>query len=73
MTRDIIELIANELHLDLHKSEVRDIEHYIKTDPDDFTVDIDGDEYRFIHEDCIWDIYVEGIKAHNRAMLLRWS
>lgn len=62
MTRDIIELIANELHLDLHKSEVRDIEHYIKTDPDDFTVDIDGEEYRFIHEDCIWDIYKEGIK-----------
>ncbi len=29
---------------------------------DDFTLDFDGNEYRIISEDAIWDIYVEEIK-----------
>jgi len=62
MTRDILELIANELYLDVNKDEVRAIEHQLKTDYNDFYTDIDGEEYRFIHEDFIWDLYVEGIK-----------
>lgn len=62
MTRDILDFIANDLNLDISKDEVRSIEHEIKTGEYDFTADIDGEEYRFIHEDEIWDIYVEAIK-----------
>ena len=29
---------------------------------DDFTIDFDGNEYRIIHNEAIWDIYVEEIK-----------
>jgi hypothetical protein len=62
MTRDILKFIANDLNLDISKDEVRSIEHEIKTGEYDFTADIDGEEYRFIREDEIWDIYVEAIK-----------
>jgi hypothetical protein len=61
MTRDILEMIQ-DLQLDINRDEVREIEHYLNCD-DDFYVEIDGEEYRFINEDAIWDIYVEGIQA----------
>lgn len=62
MTRDILEFIANDLNLDISKDEVRFIEHEIKTGETDFIAEIDSEEYRFIHEDEIWDIYVEEIQ-----------
>lgn len=30
---------------------------------DDFTLDFDGNEYRIIHDQAIWDIYVDAIKS----------
>lgn len=62
MTRDILELIANELHLNIVREEVHHIVEEIQTGEYDFFADIDGEEYRFIREDEIWDIYVDGIK-----------
>lgn len=29
---------------------------------DDFTIDFDGNEYRIIHNESIWDIYAEAIR-----------
>ena len=34
----------------------------INNGEDDFTFDFDGNEYRIIHADSIWEIYVEEIK-----------
>lgn len=62
MTRDILELIANELHLNIVREEVHHIIEEINTGEYDFYAEIDGQEYRFIREDEIWDIYVEGIE-----------
>ena len=62
MTRDILELIANELHLNIVREEVHHIIEEINTGEYDFFAEIDGQEYRFIREDEIWDIYVDGIK-----------
>ena len=61
MTRDILELISESLQLEINRDEVREIERYIESE-NDFYVEIDGQEYRFIHDDFIWDIYVDGIK-----------
>ena len=60
MTRDILEMIQ-DLQLDINRDEVREIERYIESE-NDFYVEIGREEYRFINEDEIWDIYVEGIK-----------
>ena len=63
MIRNILEFIANNLELEVNRNEVRDIVNEIRTGSwTDFYANIDGEEYRFIHEDYIWDIYVEGIK-----------
>ena len=63
MTRDILETITDTLDLQVDRSEVREIERQIQGgDYNDFYAEIDGGEYRFIHEDFIWKIYVEGIK-----------
>lgn len=63
MTRDIIDCIATELELQVNRDEVRAIEEQLVSgDYEDFYADIDGEEYRFIHEDFIWDIYVDDVK-----------
>lgn len=61
MTRDILELISESLQLEINRDEVREIERNIESE-NDFYVEIDGQEYRFIHDAFIWDIYVDGIK-----------
>lgn len=61
MTRDILELINESLQLEINRDEVREIERYIESE-NDFYVEIDGQEYRFIHENAIWDIYVDSIR-----------
>ena len=60
MTRDILEMIQ-DLQLDINRDEVREIERYLNSD-NDFYVEIDGEEYRFINEDAIWDIFVDEIQ-----------
>lgn len=63
MTRDIIDCIATELDLEVNRDEVRAIEEQlVGGDYEDFYAEIDGREYRFIHEDFIWDIYVDDVK-----------
>lgn len=41
------------------KDEMRDL---LECGLDDFHIVLDGSEFRFIHTDAIWDIYVNGIK-----------
>lgn len=38
------------------------LEDIAENHSDDFTIEFDGNEYRIIHDDGIWDIYVEEIK-----------
>ena len=37
---------------------------------EDFYVELEGGEYRFIHEQDIWDIYVEGIEEITKECYL---
>lgn len=60
--RDILECISIELDLTVNRDEVRELEDKLYTDYDDFFIELDGEDYRFIHEDFIWDIYVDEIK-----------
>lgn len=59
--RQILEFISEELELDVNRDEVVEFEGLLNSE-NDFHIDIDGNEYRVINSDCIWDIYVEGIQ-----------
>ena len=61
-TRDVLNCIKYELDLAINRDEVRDILEKIDTDYDDFEVEIDGQWFRFIHSNYIWDIYVDSIQ-----------
>ncbi len=61
ITRHILEFIKYQLDLDINRDEVKEIENQLNSE-NDFITDIDGRQYRFIHEDIIWDTYVEEIK-----------
>ena len=61
MIRDILELINESLQLQINRDEVREIERNIESE-NDFYVEIDGQEYRFVQDEFIWDIYGDGIK-----------
>lgn len=60
--RDVLECISYELGLSINRDEVIELEDKIYLEYDDFIIDIDGEEFRFIHKDHIWDIYVESVK-----------
>jgi len=62
-------LLANldqheEADIDANDLELIELYETIESeiDNDDFTIDFDGNEYRIISDDAIWDIYVEEIK-----------
>jgi hypothetical protein len=61
LKKQIKEFIQDELELDAHSQEVEELKNEIENS-EDFYIDIDGQEYRFISEFKIWDIYVEEIK-----------
>ena len=58
--RQILEFINEELELDVNRDEVKELERELNS-YNDFYIDINGNEYRFIHSDIIWDIYKETI------------
>ena len=55
---EVIEIIEAELSIELHTDDAENLidEMYCKND---FTIEIDGGEYRFINDSEIWDIYFE--------------
>jgi hypothetical protein len=59
--RQILEFISYELELDIDKDEVREFERSLNSD-NDFWIEIDGQEFRVINDQVIWDIYVDEIK-----------
>jgi len=61
ITRQILEFISEGLDLDINRDEVKEIEFNLNLE-NDFMADIDGCEYRIIHQDIIWKTYVEEIK-----------
>ena len=61
ITRQILEFISEELELDINREEVKEFENQLNLE-NDFYIEIDGNEYRVINADAIWDIFVEEIK-----------
>ena len=61
ITRHILDFIKYQLDLDINRDEVRKIENQLNSE-NDFIADIDVCQYRFMHEDIIWDTYVEEIR-----------
>lgn len=62
MRRHVLECIVYELDLPINKDEVKELEDKLFHDYDDFFVELDGQEYRFIHENYIWEIYKDELK-----------
>lgn len=60
--REVLEFIYEELDLAIDRDEVRELTEKLTDIEPDFYIEIDGEEYRFIHDDDIWDIYVETIR-----------
>lgn len=61
ITRQILEFISEELELDINRDEVNEFKSFLNSE-NDFNIDIDGNEYRVINADAIWNIYVEAIQ-----------
>ena len=60
-TRQILEFIHEELELSINRDEVIALQKHLYRD-NDFHIDIDGNEYRFINADVIWETYSEAIR-----------
>ena len=58
---EILNFIDSELDLLCDVYEVSEIEKKLNSD-NDFTVEIDGEEYRFINEGVLWETYINTIK-----------
>lgn len=61
INREVLEFIHEELELSVDREEARELVDQLESE-DDFYQEIDGEEYRFIRDSEIWDIYVEGIR-----------
>lgn len=61
--RELVEAVINHTGDNYTYSEVKELDEVIEDKRShDFWFEFDGAEYRVIHEDCIWDIYKEGIQ-----------
>ena len=58
---EILNFIDSKLELLCDVYEVSEIEKKLNRN-NDFTVEIDGEEYRFINEGVIWETYINTIK-----------
>ena len=61
LKKQIAEFIEEHLELYAHEEEVKELEYEVENS-NDFFIEIDGREYRFISEDVIWDAYVSEIQ-----------
>lgn len=60
--RVIIDSQNHRINMDDAREAIETLRDSINQEEDDFTFDFDGNEYRIISENSIWDIYVEEIK-----------
>jgi hypothetical protein len=60
--REVLEFIYDDLDLSINRDEIRELTQYLSDLTEDFYIEIDGEEYRFIHAENIWDIYVEELR-----------
>lgn len=58
----LAEICSTNSH-DLTYTEVRGALEELRDSSNDHCLELDGNEYRIIHSDDIWDIYVEEIKT----------
>lgn len=57
--REIIESHDHSIDMDQAREAIETLRDNLNSD---FNFEFDGNEYRIIADDCIWDIYVEEIK-----------
>ena len=57
-----IDSILLELNKEIEESEVNELFTQLDDEEEDFTIELEGEEYRFIHKDSIDEIYKETIK-----------
>lgn len=69
MTRQALEFISYELDLSINRDEVRELLDQLNSE-NDFWIEIDGQEYRFIHADVIWETYKEAIEETTKDCYL---
>jgi hypothetical protein len=62
LKKQIAQFIGEELELYVHEEEVKELGYEVENS-NDFFIEIDGKEYRFISEDVIWDAYVSEIQS----------
>lgn len=60
--RTIIDSQNHRIDMDDAREAIETLRDNINKGGDDFSFDFDGNEYRIISEDYIWEIYVEEIK-----------
>ena len=60
INREVLEFIHEELELSVDREEVKELVEKLENDFH-FNQEIDGQDYRFIKDSDIWDVYVEGI------------
>lgn len=65
INREVLEFIHEELELSVDREEARELVEQLETE-EDFFQEIDGQEYRFIKDECIWDLYVDEIQEIAR-------
>jgi len=61
LLNEISEFITDELNLSVNDTEIEQLHDKLQVLAD-FYIEIDGQDYRFIEEQYIWDIYVDEIK-----------
>ena len=61
INREVLEFIHEELELSVDREEARELVDNLESEYD-FYQEIDGEEYRFIKDSIIWDVYVDEIQ-----------
>lgn len=65
INREVLEFIHEELELSVDRDEARELVQQLEFE-EDFFQEIDGQEYRFIKDSVIWDVYVDEIQEVTR-------
>ena len=65
INRKVLEFIHEELELSVDRDEAKELVQQLEFE-EDFFQEIDGEEYRFIKDSVIWDVYVDEIQEVTR-------
>ena len=69
LLNEISEFITDELNLSVNDTEIEQLHDKLETEHD-FYIEIDGQDYRFIEEQYIWDIYVDELNKLQKIVMI---